>query len=171
MAEDETTDLGNYPFLVFVWNAFKLEIEPEKRISLKVEFNYYPFTDKVNGGQEVATYFITPGAYLAFPFFWKHDKLIISVKDGKVPHSGYTNVWAGIKAGCDFKPRKAPGVTFTPAIPKMVYDVNGNEVYRGGAWRISHGAVHANNDWSLVITKLKHDPEEENVTVGEDPPT
>ena len=38
--------------------------------------------------------------------------------------------------------------------------------YRGGAWEMAK-----DSSWTLRIQKLVHDPEEVNVTVGEDPPT
>ncbi|MFC2155344.1 hypothetical protein ACFLRB_02485 [Acidobacteriota bacterium] len=43
--------------------------------------------------------------------------------------------------------------------------VLGPDHYRGGGWTID-----AAETWKLTIRKRVHDPEEENVTVGQNPP-
>jgi hypothetical protein len=173
MAQD-----GDYPFVVKVWN--RMNVSELNTNILTVTFNYYSYGEKYyeKKGEEgepaaveakelkAKTCTITPGEFLAFPLYWDDEYLEIKFEGNISTTSGYHTIWAGIKAGCEFN--KKGGFIFTPAFGKAKDEkyasIKGQ--YRGGAWRIENSV----NDWILKINKLVPDPEEENITIGEDPP-
>jgi hypothetical protein len=155
---------GDYPFVVNVWNRFALDSGDNINI-LNVTFNYHPHGD---GGEDLKSkdYTLEPGEFLAFPLYWSDEYLEIKPGESISTQSEYHTIWAGMKAGCEFD---GEAETFILAAGEAK-NANGMVIpgrYIGGAWRVEN----LKKDWALKIFKLVHDPEEENVTVGEDPPT
>jgi hypothetical protein len=153
--------IGEYPFTVFVGNTFK----PGSNIKVTAKHfchRIYYDTDlegfvakRIEKGQP-ESYEINPGLALGFSMFFKDNYVEISISGS--PAIDY-QVGAGIKAKC--YPNKDLGMPRSESYVKAGEDDYGN-YYIGGIWDVNATTT----DWKLIIRKLGHDPEEDDVRVG-----
>ncbi len=173
--------MGNYPFTTHIWNFFP----PGSGVKLKVTFYHrrcyfdknYDFkaehiekdaVGKPFGGRD---YIIEGGMSLMFPMFFADETLVLSLdvgEDAKPLTTSY-RISAGLKAKCI--PNEKLGKPEVHTFIKKVEDEKECEkkcetFYMGGSWKIES----TNKEWQLTIKKYGPDPENEDVTLGPDPP-
>lgn len=168
---------GDYPFYVKVRNRF----EPGKnRPNILVTYNCYLHgicpdnKKKPKPPPSGNTHTIKPGEALSFPLHWRLESLEISIKEdnGKLPKKYY--VWCGTEALCHLSDNTTTGADgMEPTIPALEGKRDSpdlkhdNRKYNvGGAWELGGN----DKNFTLTIRKRTDDPEEENVTIGENPP-
>ncbi|UCH96158.1 MAG: hypothetical protein JSV88_04690 [Candidatus Aminicenantes bacterium] len=164
--------LGVYPFTVYVANI----IDPGRKVGIKVTHyhhrGYYTWeegnkkfvidTIQANDGE-----YTIPGGYrLGFPMLIGDEYLEISldeVESGVIPD--LITVAVGAKAKCYPTYNETP----IPPLPSSSFgegqDIHGI-YYRGGKWELDQSKA----SWKMIIRKYGPDPEDENVTVGEESP-
>jgi hypothetical protein len=162
---------GDYPFYVKVRNRFIIE---ENRPEIKVRHYYYPHGEGPDTHDEdpsgTSHYTIIPGAALSFPLHWRKEYLEITIlgDTSNINNENYY-VWCGTEALCQLidnanNEEKLPDV---PSLIKRKTPSSDGKYNVGGGWKFSKG----DDDFTLTIRKRTDDPEEENVTIGENPPT
>lgn len=159
--------LGVYPFTVFVANKFS----PDSGITINVDhYHHRTYYDKANKRYAIddlesspQTYSIPGGCRLGFPMYFGDEYLEISLTG--TPADTYY-IRCGAKSGCkgDNNLENENNAEFTPTELGCKED-NGSVIYyRGGTWKL----LIPSTDWKLKILKYTFDPEDENVTIGED---
>jgi hypothetical protein len=176
---------GDYPFVLSVWNKFKLVSTDQIKNGvnvIRVVYRFVPFNrdthpDSILDFMQENTHQLLPGERHSFPLYWKAESVEIKLP-GKVelnPSKNCYYIWSGIKAKCQLDPPANTNVKFIPSPYGEVNDeLESKKKYSiGGTWEIVPNKPDQIKDKStgkLKVRKLKHDPEEDNVTVGEDGP-
>lgn len=191
MAQD-----GDYAFVVYVENRFlKQSGQKDDDVPIiKVTHHFYdknkPDKEKPDG---TSVHLIHSRDALCFPLYWKKEYLEITLeKDSwdKLPEQYH--IWSGPKS--NIKLFKNPGDQIYPSLTTLSGDITYDKKHKkykrkidtsspdkgwflkGGGWKFKKDSKEPNivfptdMKWMLKVYKLVHDPEEENVTVGEVPP-
>jgi hypothetical protein len=173
--------LGVYPFTVFVANNFRPDPDPKHSVIVNVNhYHHLTYYDKANKRYTIEDidpesypqlYSIPCGYRLGFPMYFGDEYLEISLdlENGRAPGDIY-NFAVGAKAGCLVTDSKGQSI---PPTKPTVLGLKDNEdgvvkYYKGGTWKIDPTNNPYANKWKLKIMKYSFDPEEENVTIGED---
>jgi hypothetical protein len=160
--------LGNYPLTVFVANHFN----PNSEITIIVNhYHHLTYYDQENNsytiknpGSSPQSYSIQGGCRLGFPMYFGDELLEITLT-GTPPSPYY--IRCGAKSGClgEDDLTDTSKAEFIPTEFGDKEDVDGSVIYhRGGTWKL----LKPSTNWKLKIQKYGFDPEEENVTIGED---
>ncbi|HLP60843.1 MAG TPA: hypothetical protein VK186_18525 [Candidatus Deferrimicrobium sp.] len=157
--------MGNYPFIISVWNSFAPPKNPPG-VQFKVTFNqnrcYFEENEdlKTEHALTVNTYLVTPGSTLAFPMHFGNESLTIELAQrGGIPNSSFR-----LSVGCKAKniPNNELGTPIEDSFIKTGTDSKGEIYYVGGSWEITPD----NKNWKLTIKKFGPDPQTDDVTVG-----
>lgn len=178
---------GDYPFVLSVWNKFKIVSADKIKNGvnvIRVVYRFVPFnrdthSDSILDFMQENAHQLLPGERHSFPLYWKAESVEIKLPGpGKIELSSSKNcyyIWAGVKAKCQFDPLVNTNVKFIPSPYGEVNDEleSKKKYYIGGTWEIvlnKQAQTKNKSTGKLKLRKLKHDPEEDNVTVGEDGP-
>ena len=155
---------GAYPFNVFLRNTFGAD-GPQLNVT-HIFRPYYEYDQPIgngNGGEN--NYKIKPGEVVCFPLFWNDEGLVINLDSNPGKHYF---IWTGVKARCYFDPDiddRGEDLEFIPSPLGKGEDEKG-KFHRGGSVKVKT----PDSDWTLTIRKYSPDPEEDTVTIGEEPP-
>lgn len=159
--------VGNYPFIIGVWNFFAPSSDEPEEIRFKVTFtqnrSYYEenLDLKVEKSATVNEYLIRPGLSLAFPMYFGDESLLIELDStGGTPGSPF-HLSAGAKA------ENFPNAILGAPIDCSDFDKRtnpkGETYYVGGTWTVD---PIKKAGWQLTIKKFGPDPQSDDVTVG-----
>ena len=164
--------LGFYPFTVYVANVF----DPYQcNVLIKVTHHHHlGYFNREKGNKQFAIdpiqtkeYTIEGGYRLGFPMLMEDESLEIELDNPDEAYGKITKVTVtvGAKAKC------YPTYNET-TIPPLSSSSLGEDqdphgtYYRGGRWEMDQSKA----SWKMIIRKYGPDPEDENVTVGEESP-
>jgi hypothetical protein len=174
--------LGAYPLTVFVSNIFDPNTNPDVDIIVKHFHHrtYYVNDSQAGKGYKIenidpnnpyfAKYSVPPGNKIGFPLFLADECLEITIE--RAPSDDYY-IQVGAKAGCIGIDDLVQGgkAIFIPTDFPDKKDEDQLVYHRGGTWKLMKVEASAPpTDWTLKIVKYTFDPEEENLTIGEERP-
>ncbi len=159
--------VGNYPFIISVWNFFAPPSEDQKEIRFKVTFTqnrcYFEgnLDLKAENSPTVNQYLIKPGISLAFPMYFGDETLFIELD----PTGGTPDKPFQLSAGTTAEnfPNAILGVPVAGSYCDKRTTPKGDTYYVGGSWAID---PIAKAGWQLTIRKFGPDPQSDDVTVG-----
>lgn len=158
--------VGNYPFIITVWNFFAPPGVRQEEIRLKVTFTqnrcYYEENGdfKAEHNSTVSQYLIKPGISLAFPMYFGNETLVIELDSpGGIPGSPF-------KLSAGGKAQNIPQNLGEPEAGSYLFkkkNLDGETYYVGGTWKVD---PTENAGWKLTIKKFGPDPQSDDVTAG-----
>ncbi|MDQ1349929.1 MAG: hypothetical protein QG657_230 [Acidobacteriota bacterium] len=159
--------VGNYPFIISVWNFFAPPDEGQEEIRFKVTFTqnrcYYEENRDFKAENKLteSQYLIKPGISLAFPMYFGDEILLIELDpDGGNPDSPF-HLSAGATA--ENFPNTILGVPSEGSYFDKRISPKGEPYYVGGTWTVD---PIKKAGWQLTIKKFGPDPQSDDVTVG-----
>jgi hypothetical protein len=159
--------VGNYPFIISVWNFFAPPKEGQKEIRFKVTFTqnrcfYEENLDlKIEKNLTTNDYLIKPGMSLSFPMYFGDESLVMELDStGGTPGSTF-HLSAGTTA------ENIPNASLGEPLENSYLDKRTNSkdqtYYVGGTWEVN---PVTNAGWQLTIKKYGPDPQSDDVTLG-----
>lgn len=161
--------IGAYPFCVFIGNIFSHHIK-----KIRVTHHHYPTVWQEEARQlsitdrSIAHYSIKHGHSLGFSMYFAKEELTVGFEkesDGHFPKIPYY-ITVGDRALC--RVQDPDGKPYKPMNPDRKHTkIDDHLYYYGGIYLIEAGEENPEiNDWTLIIKKIRQDPEEDDVVIG-----